>query len=68
MGRPPNPREHGTMRGFHQHRYNREAPCDACNAVRRAAKQLEQRRLRNKGRCAPGLGWPMLPAGELVSS
>lgn len=64
MGRPPLPREHGTMRGWHQHRNRSEQPCDACSAVRRAAKQPEQYRLRNKGRCAPGLGWPLLPARE----
>jgi hypothetical protein len=53
------PREHGTMRGFNQHRYHFEQPCDACNAVRRAARQGQQYRQRNKGRCAPGLGWPL---------
>jgi hypothetical protein len=57
------PREHGTMRGFHQHRYRHETPCDACNAVRRAVKQTQQRRQRNKGKCAAGLGWPMEAAG-----
>jgi hypothetical protein len=47
------------MRGFHQHRYYLETPCDACNAVRRAAKQRQQYRQRNAGKCAPGLGWPL---------
>jgi len=61
MGRPPMPREHGTERGFRQHRYHREHPCDACNAARRAAKQLQQYQQRNRGRCAPGLGWPLVP-------
>lgn len=60
MGRPPLPREHGTMRGWHQHRYNREKPCDACNAARRNPHQVEQYAQRNKGRCAPGLGWPLV--------
>lgn len=64
MGRPPLPREHGTVRGWNQHRYNREKPCDACTAVRRAARQPGQYRQRNSGKCAPGLGWPLLPAGE----
>jgi hypothetical protein len=66
VGRPSLPREHGTMRGFNQHRRNGEKPCDACNAVRRAAKQLEQYRQRNDGKCAPGLGWPLLP-GEAAA-
>lgn len=61
-GRPALPREHGTLRGYQQHRYNGEDPCDACNAVRRAARQAEQYRRRNRGKCAPGLGWPLLPA------
>lgn len=47
------------MRGWQQHRYNGEAACDACTAVRRAAKQLQQYRQRNRGKCAPGLGWPL---------
>lgn len=59
MGRGELPREHGTMRGWRQHKYRREQPCDSCGAVRRAAKQAQQYRQRNKGRCAPGLGWPM---------
>lgn len=61
MGRPAMPREHGTMRGFKQHTYYFEQPCDACAAVRRAAKQAQQYRQRNTGRCAPGLGWPLEP-------
>jgi hypothetical protein len=64
MGRPPLSREHGTMRGHQQHRYLRETPCDACNAVRRADKQRKQFRQRNKGKCAPGLGWPLLSERE----
>lgn len=59
MARPRYPREHGTMRGWHQHRYRREQPCDACAAVRRAVKQPQQYRQRNRGKCAPGLGWPL---------
>jgi hypothetical protein len=61
MGRPALPREHGTPRGYQQHRYYRETPCDACSAIRRAGKQPQQYRQRNKGTCAPGLGWPLLP-------
>jgi hypothetical protein len=29
-GKKPLPREHGTERGYHQHRYDREAVCDPC--------------------------------------
>lgn len=60
MSRPPLPREHGTMRGYNQHKHNREQPCEACAAVRRAAKQPQQYRWRNDGKCAPGLGWPLV--------
>jgi hypothetical protein len=60
VARPANPREHGTLRGWDQHRYRHEQPCDACNAIRRAAKQLLQYRQQHKGRCAPGLGWPLV--------
>jgi hypothetical protein len=59
MARPALPREHGTMRGFMQHRRNGEPQCDACAAIRRAAKQSQQYRQRNEGKCAPGLGWPL---------
>ena len=62
MGRPPLPREHGTMRGVDQHRHRGEKLCPACLPVRRAAKQPAQYRSRNKGRCAPGIGWPLVSA------
>lgn len=29
-GKPPNPREHGTMRGYGQHRYRKEPVCRPC--------------------------------------
>lgn len=60
MGRPALPREHGTLRGWRQHQYNREQPCQACSAARRTVKQGEQYRQRNAGKCAPGLGWPLV--------
>jgi len=53
------PREHGTMRGYHQHKYRGETPCPACNAIRRAAKQPQQWRQLHRGKCARGLGWPL---------
>lgn len=59
MGRPAQPREHGTMRGVRQHRTYGEQLCGACAPVRRAAKQAQQYRQRNRGKCAPGLGWPL---------
>lgn len=65
MARPALPREHGTMRGFHQHRYRGEQPCNACTIARRGPHQQEQYRQRNEGRCASGLGWPLLPGKEV---
>lgn len=59
MSRPAMPREHGTMRGYHQHKYRGETPCPACNAIRRAAKQPQQWRQLHRGKCARGLGWPL---------
>jgi hypothetical protein len=32
-GRPPAPREHGTERGYRQHRTRREDACDPCRAA-----------------------------------
>ena len=32
-GRPPLPREHGTDRGYHQHRQQDEEACSACRAA-----------------------------------
>jgi hypothetical protein len=36
-GRKPHPREHGTPRGYYQHRRNEEEPCAPCRDARRAA-------------------------------
>ena len=55
------PSEHGTMRGFNQHKYHSEKPCRPCQEV----CNVYQRRLRaRRMRCTPGLGWPLEPTRE----
>ena len=56
MPRRPLPREPGTERGYTQHASTRTVPCAGClNA--HARKEAERR---DKGRCARGLGWPLV--------
>jgi hypothetical protein len=49
------PREHGTERGYRQHVTDRTVPCNGCLNGHGAAEQKR----RARGRCAPGLGWPL---------
>jgi hypothetical protein len=49
--------EHGTYAGYNQHKFYRSEPCDAC----RRANVSYRRQWRQRGRCVPGLGWPLGP-------
>lgn len=62
MGKGPKakPIKHGTHSGFNTHRNRSEKPCGACHAGERAYQNKFDRR----GKCAPGLGWPLLSASE----
>lgn len=53
--RPPGERVHGTAWGYRQHVRYREVPCGWCNRANADTARAQ----RNKGRCAPGLGWPL---------
>lgn len=57
MARPRPPQEHGTVRGYQQHQSAQTIACRPCLAAWSAA----QKQSRDKGRCARGLGWPLLP-------
>jgi hypothetical protein len=58
VGRRPGQRKHGTRGGWEQHRRAGTEPCMACKVANRASSDRRNKR----GRCAPGLGWPLLPA------
>jgi hypothetical protein len=51
---------HGTRNGFQAHKNRGERPvrCTPCNEANNAWFQ----EYRQRGKCAPGLGWPLLPA------
>jgi hypothetical protein len=55
--RAQKPAAHGTRAGFQAHKLHGERPCTPCNEANNAYFQA----YRNRGRCAPGLGWPLLP-------
>jgi hypothetical protein len=55
VAKPRLPREHGTERGYRQQHAEGEVPTTA-NLVAHSA-YVQKRR--NRGRCAPGLGWPL---------
>jgi hypothetical protein len=40
-GRRPEPREHGTKRGYHRHVRDKEPICEACRAAYSADRKLE---------------------------
>ena len=60
MGRHAGPIKHGTHGGHNLHRRRGEQPCGAC----RAAERAYQNKFDRRGKCAPGLGWPLLSARE----
>jgi hypothetical protein len=45
----------GTVAGYQHHRYYRSLPCLPCLQ----AWAAYQGKRKNRGRCAPGLGWPL---------
>lgn len=59
-GRKPGAITHGTRTGFITHKSRGEEPCGPC----RRADAAYKRDVRARGKCAPGLGWPLLPARE----
>jgi hypothetical protein len=61
--RGPQPKpdhQHGTHGGFVMHQQRGTDPCPWC----RRGDNLWKQKHRAKGKCAPGLGWPLLPATE----
>ena len=58
MSRYTEKREHGSEKGYKQHLRHGEIPCGGCYSGH-SAHETNRRR---KGRCARGLGWPLLPA------
>lgn len=50
----------GTTAGRMQHVYDKTPPCGPC---KKAAADYK-REWNKRGRCAPGLGWPLLPGKE----
>jgi len=55
-GPPPGPITHGTRNGAEAHRRRKEPMCDWCA---RAERDYFNRR-NAAGKCAAGLGWPLL--------
>lgn len=64
MGRrgpkPTGQKVHGTEGGYQMHVQRRTPPCFPCRHALNVARQDA----RQRGRCAPGLGWPLLPGKE----
>lgn len=46
----------GTGSGYRRHMREKTLPCEACLL----AHSYDSYRFRWKGKCAPGLGWPMV--------
>lgn len=59
-GPKPRPIRHGTHGGYNTHRNRDEKPCGAC----RAAERAYQNKFDQRGKCAAGLGWPLLPGWQ----
>lgn len=59
-GRKPQPVRHGTDSGYQAHVKRGQLACGACLA----AHSYKEFRHRQRGRCAAGLGWPLLGEGE----
>ena len=55
MAKPALPREHGSRRGYNEHRRRGEYPCTPCAVALATYTQA----YRQRGRCAKGLGWPL---------
>lgn len=57
MGKGPKPQpiKHGSRSGFITHKNRGEEPCTPC----RQADDRYKRDYRARGKCAPGLGWPL---------
>lgn len=60
-GPKPSPdHKHGSHGGFVMHQQRKTPACFPC----RHANNVWREAYRAKGKCAPGLGWPLLPSGE----
>lgn len=61
MGEPaavtPDGEKCGTYAGWNEHNRLRTSVCRPC----KRAQADYMRALRKRGRCTPGLGWPLLP-------
>jgi hypothetical protein len=58
--KPSGQSAHGSHGGFVMHQKYKTPPCEPC----RQANIRWAGDYRRRGRCAPGLGWPLLPARE----
>jgi hypothetical protein len=54
---------HGTRSGFILHYQRGTDPCIPC----RHADNVWKQEYRQRGKCAPGLGWPLLPGTAVAS-
>lgn len=60
-GQPaPGQQTHGTSAGFVMHQQRGTPPCGPC----RHARNAWRRENRLRGKCAPGLGWPLQGSAE----
>lgn len=51
--------KHGTVGGYQMHVRYKTVPCLPCLAAKAARSRMKESR-RNFGKCARGLGWPLL--------
>jgi len=64
VGRAAEPIRHGTNGGYQVHMLRGSEPCEACRAARRDYGRRRKQEQRARGKCARGLGWPVLSARE----
>jgi len=60
MKERPDEEEHGTYAALQAHRARKEKPCTPC----KRAAAVYMKAYRKRGRCAPGLGWPLQSAPD----
>jgi hypothetical protein len=61
VARTPGPISHGSPGGYQTELMRGLETCEACRAANTRASGDRKRKARHKGKCAPGLGWPLLP-------
>ena len=55
---------HGSPAGYQAHVKRREIACQLCLDAQSRYLSDYRRRHRERGKCAPGLGWPLQSAAE----